>query len=213
MFGVNMKVGGEGLQVALRPIAKSDIAVLTEHFSSMKIHMYTQGLYAQPYENELEWYDKNRTDPASCLWAIVPEGSDKPVGITALHGVDNMGSATSGIIIWDPDWWGKGVATKAHLGRTLFAADYLNRTTIKSSARTKNDGSVKALTRVGYNFLGIEPRTYYRGGEYLDTKLFVWLNPYKISVLYPEGLPLEYKEGVERAKVALDTARGVVTFP
>jgi len=208
-----MRIEYDGFGVALRPLNKTDIAVLTEHFSSMKIHMYTQGLYAQPLENELEWYDKNRTDPTSCLWTIVPDGTNLPVGITALHNIDNMGSATSGIIIWDSNFWGKGVATRAHLGRTLFAADYLNRTTIKSSARVKNDGSVKALLRVGYNFLGVEPRTTYRAGEYLDTKLFVWLNPYKISVLYPDGLPTEYAQSVALAKTALDKARSVVTFP
>ena len=213
MFGINMRVEYDGFGVALRPLAKPDIVVLTEHFSSMKIHMYTQGLYAQPYENELEWYDKNRTDPTSCLWAIVPDGATVPVGITALHNVDNMGSAVSGIIIWDSAFWGKGVATRAHLGRTLFAADYLNRATIKSSARTKNDGSVKALLRVGYNFLGIEPRTAYRAGEFLDTKLFVWLNPDRVGILYPQGLPEEYKDGVEKAKVALEKARQVVTLP
>ncbi len=213
MFGVNMRVNFDGFGVNLRPLAKPDIAVLTAHFSSMKVHMYTQGLYAQPYENEVEWYDKNRTDPASCLWGIVPDGSKKVVGITALHEINSFGSATSGIIIWDTKWWGKGVATRAHLARTLFAADYLNRTTIRSSARTKNNGSVKALLRIGYNFLGTEPRTYYRAGEYIDTQLFCWLNPERINILFPKGLPDEYKVGVNKARIALNKARKVVSLP
>jgi RimJ/RimL family protein N-acetyltransferase len=213
MFGINMYVKFDGFGVALRPLARSDIAVLTAHFSSMKVHMYTQGMYAQPLENEEEWYDKNRNDPGSCVWGIVPDGASEVVGITALHNVDSFGSATSGIIIWNTDWWGRGVATRAHLGRTLFAADYLNRSTIRSSARTKNNGSVHALLTVGYNYLGIEPRTYYRGGEYLDTQLFCWMNPYKIKILYPKGLPAEYKDGVKKAKIALDKARKVVSLP
>ena len=213
MFGINMRSEFDGFGVNLKPLSLPDISVLTEHFSSMKIHMYTQGLYAQPYENELDWYHKNRVDQTSCIWGIVPDGASNLVGITALHNVDNIGSAVSGIIIWDTSFWGKGVATRAHLARTLFAADYLNRATIKSSARVKNSGSVKALLRVGYNLVGIEPRTAYRSGEYLDTKLFVWLNPYRVSVLYPKGLPKRYFDGVKKAKLALDKARGVVTFP
>ncbi|MDP1710255.1 MAG: GNAT family protein, partial [bacterium] len=147
------------------------------------------------------------------VWGILPDGSKEIVGVTTLNHIDSFGSATSGIIIWNTEWWGKGVATRAHLARTLFAADYLNRTTIKSAARVKNDGSIKALTRVGYNLIGLEPRTVFRAGEYLDTQLFCWIHPEKVNLLFPEGLPDVYANGIAMAKTALDKARQVVTLP
>lgn len=213
MYGMKMSIEFDGLKVNLRPLARVDLPVLVRNFDSMSIHMYTRGLFAQTLENEEEWYEKNRKDEKGCLWAIQPDGSDEPVGITGLHEIDIHGSCTTGIIIWDQNWWGKGVATRAHLGRTLFAADYLNRLTIKSSVRADNAASFKALTRVGYNLTGLEPRTSYRAGRYMDTKLLCWIHPEKTTQLFPEGEPEAYKEGIEKASVALLYARKVVTFP
>lgn len=213
MFGMKMRVSYEGFSVNLRPFRREDLPVLVEHFDSMRIHMYTMGLFAQTQESEEEWYERSRKDPNSCLWAIVPEGQQTAVGTTGLHNIDLWGSAVSGIIIWDTSWWGKGVATRAHLARTLFAADYLQRLTIKSAARISNKASNKALMRVGYNKTGVEPSTFCRGGKYLDTQLYCWLHPERIDVLRPNGLPRRYKKGVQRAQVALAKARSVVSFP
>jgi len=213
MFGMNMIVSYDGFSVSLRPLSAADLPNLVKHFNSMKVHMYTMGLFAQTLENEEDWYNKNRTDPTSCLWAIVPEGTDSPVGITGLHNIDVNGSCTSGIIIWDTSWWGKGVATRSHLARTLFAADYLGRSTIKSAARIANKGSYRALLRLGYNKVGIEPRTFLRAGKYLDTQIFCWINPERVNILFPEGLPKKYEKGVLAAGKALSEARKTVSFP
>lgn len=143
---------------------------------------------------------------------IVPEGSPVPVGVTSLHKIDVFGSCSSGIVIWDQNWWGKGVASLAHLGRTLFAADYLNRLTITSSIRTVNTASFKAAVKNGYIITGVQPRSAFRQGRYLDTYNLTWLNPERIDILYPEGLPAEYREGVERARAALNKARAAVSW-
>lgn len=213
MFGVRMLIMHKGQKVTLRAFTKDDMPVLVRYFDSMKIHMYTKGLFAQTLENEIEWYDKNRKDSDSCVWAIQPEGDSEPIGITSLHKLNSRdNSSTSGIIIWNPEYWNKGIASAAHLGRTLFAADYLNRMTIRSSARTVNAASRKALERVGYTVWGTEPRTVRRGGQWLDTDHLLWIRPDVTEILYPEGLPEGLKAGVERARIALETAREVVTM-
>ena len=214
MYGIRMTVRHNGIAINLQPFSKEDIPILVEHFSSMKVHMYTKGLFAQTLENELEWYEKNRKDPDSVIWAIQPEGYQFPIGVTSLHHTNSReNSCGSGIIIWDPGWWGKGIATAAHLGRTLFAADYLNRWTIRSSVRVANDTSRRALERVGYTIWGTEPACILRGGKWLDTYHLTWLHPERIGVLYPEGLPKMYVAGVVNAAIALETARREVVFP
>lgn len=214
MFGINMVISHCNQTVKLRPLTKKDLPILVEHFASMKVHMYTMGLFAQTMENEEEWYEKNRKDDKSCLWAIQPKDSDVPIGVTAIHDISPFtNSCTTGIIIWDPTWWGKGIASATHLGRTLFAADYLNRFTIRSSVRVHNEASLKALERVGYTVWGTEPLSAYRAGKWLDTYHLIWVNPDKICSLYPEGTPENLKGGVERAKFALETARSEVVFP
>lgn len=214
MYGMNMTVTHKGLTVHLRPFSKEDIAVLVRYFSSMKTHMNTAGMFGQTLESELEWYEKNRTDPDCVTWAIQPEGCDEPIGVTSLHKINSRdGSCSSGIIIWRQDWWGRGVASACHLARTLFAADYLNRSIIRSSVRTGNPGSFRALERVGYTIWGTEPRSTLRAGKWLDTYMLAWIHPERVSVLYPEGLPKKFAAGVKRAAKALALARREVIFP
>lgn len=214
MYGLTMQVNHKGLNVTLRAFREEDISELVKYFSSMKIHMYTKGLFAQTLKNELEWNEKNRKDPDGCVWAIQPEGCDVAIGVTSLHHInDRENSCSSGTILWRQEWWGKGVASAAHLARTMFAADYLNRYVIRSSVRTENLGSYKALLRVGYTVWGTELRCVLRGGKWLDTYHLIWLHPKRISVLYPEGLPEMYTDGVANAVIALETARREVTLP
>src|SRR3989344_4661700 len=211
---MNMLVSHKGLTVALRPFCREDIPELVKHFSSMTIHRDTKGIFGQTLENEIKWFEKNMEDPNSCIWAIQPEGSDQAIGVTALHHItDRMNSCSSGIVIWRQDWWHRGVATATHLARTMFAADYLNRFIIRSSVRTENPGSYLALERVGYTIWGTEPRGVLRGGKWLDTYHLAWLHPGRIGVLYPEGVPEMYTAGVEKAAIALETARREVIFP
>jgi RimJ/RimL family protein N-acetyltransferase len=211
MFGINLRVKTERIAVDLRPACREDMRELVKHFSSMRVHLYTNGLFAQTLENEEEWYEKVRKSEDHCTWLIQPEGYDKPIGTTGFHNINTReNSCTSGIIIWDADWWGKGVASAAHLGRTLFAADYLNRLVIRSCVRTENEASRRALQRVGYTVWGSEPVDDLRAGKWLDTDHLIWFHPEKYQFFYPNGLPEKYTEGVKKAKIALDKARRCV---
>ncbi len=213
MFGINMLVKTERINVYLRPGTKEDLPELVKHFSSMRIHLYTQGLFGQTIENEQEWYEKTRKADESCVWLIQPVDSKVSIGVTSLHKINSWdGSCTSGIIIWDPSWWGKGIASAAHLARTLFAADYLNKYSICSSVREDNEASRRALEKVGYTVWGTEPVDAYRTGKWLNTHQLKWFHPEKYQYYFPEGLPEKYTTGVERAKIALATARKVVEF-
>lgn len=212
MFGMTMVVEHKDQKVTLRPFCKEDLVEVAKGFSSMEVHRYTMQTFSQTLENEQEWYDGMRKSKEDVAWAIVPQGSDVPVGITGLHRIDIFGSCTSGIVIWDKSWWGKGVASCSHLARTLFAADQLNRYTIQSGARVPNQGSFKALQAVGYHLVGVEPRTGYRDGSFMDSYRLVWLNPERISILFPEGLPRKFRQSVTKAQSTLNLAREVVRF-
>ncbi|OGD83957.1 hypothetical protein A2572_00170 [Candidatus Collierbacteria bacterium RIFOXYD1_FULL_40_9] len=213
MFGIKMQVTTKKISVLLRPGTKEDIPELVKHFSSMRVHMYTQGLFGQTLENELEWYDKTRSSQEGCTWFIQPQGSKVAIGVTSLHKIDTWdGGCSSGIIIWDTNWWGKGVASAAHLARTLFAADFLNKYSIRSSVREDNQASRKALEKVGYTVWGTEPVDAYRSGKWIKTHQLKWFRPDKHQFYFPDGLPELFTPGVARAKIALQTARQVVEF-
>lgn len=214
---MNILVKRKDLVIKLRPLNKGDLPTLAEHFSSMKVHFYTKGLFAQTLENEIEWYEKNRQSRDSVHWAIVPIGDntpDIPIGITGLHDLDSRAnSCVSGIIIWDTSWWGKGVASSAHLARTLFAADYLNRWQIQSTVREENTASLRALKRVGYSVWGTDPCPVRKAGRWLPTHHLVWINPDTQNYMFPGAIPTKYQRGIKKATTALTLARNIVEFP
>ena len=210
MFGPRLRVVVDGLGVTLVPIEKKDMDAVIPLFSSLVVHQYTQRYAGVVTEDEHEWWEKMRTDKQQIVWGIKPDGGEVIVGITGIHDIDIFGGCATGIIIADTKWHGKGVATRAHLMRTMYAADHLARLTIRSDVYVPNEASRRALERVGYMVTGKELRRGFGKGAYRDSYVLSWLHPEKIGVLYPEGLPEEYKEGVDRARVALEKARGLV---
>lgn len=218
MFGNKMRIEFEGFGVTLRPPKKEEMVSFAEMFSSMVVQMYTLGMQAQTPEDEEEWWEKTRKDPATRMWGIVPDGADSIVGVTGIHQVHPAwGSCSTGILIADTAWWGKGVAYRAHLGRTWYAVNILNRMTIQSHVRTPNKASLKALLKVGYRVSGMHDVDCYRMGEYLDTYILSWVNPNMTNVLYPRtkypnGIPSRLKKSLKQAKQALEFADSVVKF-
>lgn len=211
MYGPKIRIEYDGLGITLVPAKLEWAAHYAEMMSSLKVNMWTNGLYGFTEADEREWLEKTAKDSKGVSWAILPDGCDLPVGNTGLHGIESItGSCSSGIIIFDTTWWGKGVASRAHLARTWFSAEMLNRLTIHSTVRDQNEASRKALERVGYMVTGRIPRSAYRNGVFLDTLNLTWLNPRKIQELYPSGLPDEYRVGVERAAIALEKAQNYV---
>ncbi len=200
MYGLTLDVKHGELKIRLRKPEKEDLPELVKFFSSASIHLFTNGLFAQTIENELEWYEKNRKDPDTCLWLIQPEGSEVPIGVTGLHGLSNMGgTCTSGIIIWDKNWWKKGIATAAHEARNWFACNWLNRFTIRSCVRVENVASFRALQTAGYSVWGEEPVDDFRDGRWLATYHMIYFRPSTIHYMFPDGIPEKYLPGHERA--------------
>ena len=223
MFGAKLRVVREdGFVITLRPYTKSEIENIADPMSSSLVSIYTGGLSGKTEEDQREWFDKIRQDKNGYVWAIVPDGCDKPVGTTSINNLDNvLFSCSTGIIIYDLVWQSRGIRKLSHLGRTWFASDVLNRSSIHTHIINGNEPSQRALESVGYFVTGKYLRGMYRPdlvlgqdfiphGVYNDTLVFTWLNPERIGILYPEGLPAEYFEGVERARVALARARQLV---
>ena len=166
MFGPRLRVVVDGLGVTLVPIEKKDMDAVIPLFSSLVVHQYTQRYAGVVTEDEHEWWEKMRTDKQQIVWGIKPDGGEVIVGITGIHDIDIFGGCATGIIIADTKWHGKGVATRAHLMRTMYAADYLARLTIRSDVYVPNEASRRALERVGYMVTGKELRRGFGKGAY-----------------------------------------------
>ena len=114
------------------------------------------------------------------------DGGTAPSVVTcysALVDIDKDGhsklirQATSGSVIFRPEYWGKGIASAAHKARTWYAFTQLGLHRIKSAVIQANGGSRKALERSGYTLVYTERNEQYSDGQFHHLDCLECLNP------------------------------------
>lgn len=171
-FGPIMRFSAkDNLQVELAPIAKEDLAAfVSPGMQQAGVFRYLGRQTAPVLEDEHEWFEKVRTQNDSIVWGIwITEGRKKKlIGSSGLHSIErqHIFQATSGSLIFDPSYWGKGIASSAHKARTWYGFWYMGLVRIKSAVIHGNVGSRTALERSGYFFHSLE-----RNVEFVDGRL------------------------------------------
>ena len=137
MVGPKLYIKTKDIGVTLAPYKKEYMELLVEKSSSAKVRMYSGGPFGTTIETETESYERMRKLKTSIMWAIIPDDQVDPIGYTAIHNISYDGGCSSEIMIFDSEWWGKGVASQAHIIRTWYAADHLNRSKIHANIAEK----------------------------------------------------------------------------
>lgn len=182
------------LRIELAPMTKEVMPefVNLSHGGGLQRHSVTRymGMDSAPVaDDEVAWFDKTRTAKDSLIWGIwLVEGEGEEltrtlIGNSALVDIDTEGhnklirQATSGSMIFRPEYWGKGIASAAHKARTWYAFQHLGLHRIKSAVIQANGGSRKALERSGYTFVYTERNEQYSNGQFLHLDCLECLNP------------------------------------
>ena len=124
-FGPIMKTKtSTGLRIELAPFMKEEAIATLHGFQKDSVVRYMSLQHrAQTPESISEWYDKIAGDAERILWGIwAVEGKERTlIGNTALMQFERepLFQATSGIVIADADYWGKGIASVAHKARAV----------------------------------------------------------------------------------------------
>lgn len=167
----------DGSEARLAPPRSDNLSPLVENgaMQSLSVTRYLGLQHALTLEDEREWFDKCRTDPSSIVWGIEhrrdEDGDWRFVGVSSLHKHENpgnmleAGTATSGICIFDEDYWGLGLASAAHKARTWHAFKQLGLIRIASEVFAPNEGSSRAIESVGYYQTGIERNKRMHAGK------------------------------------------------
>lgn len=157
----------------------------------MQRHTVTRYLgrsQAPVLEDEHEWFDKTRASNTTLVWGIwLLQGETRTlIGNSALDGIGEQGhasfirQATSGSMIFRPEYWGKGIASASHKARTWYAFRHLGLHRIMSAVVQGNDGSSKALGRSGYSYVYTERNEQYGDGHLQHLDCYECLNPLEL---------------------------------
>jgi len=223
MFGNTLKVENNDLCLILRQPQQGDVPHIVEGMNDWEVMKYLGRFGAVTEDLEREWIQKTAKDDNSMIWTIQVERkqilrefqkkNEIAIGNTGIHGFRNLNnSCSSGCMIWDKKEWGNGIASLSHIARTWFAARQLGVYTIHSEVYGPNIGSWKALERAGYTRTGEMPRCKFVDGKFVDKYTYTWIHPEAIDILFPEGIPNRYKDGIEKARVTLEKGNKYVKY-
>lgn len=189
-FGPIMKFQVDGLQVELAPLTKE---VMGEFISReydgglqrFEVHRYLGRGTAPVLEDEFDWFESARAEKTSFVWGIwVVDGQNrKLIGNTSIFKIGPVGSAgfirhgVTGSLIFDTNYWGRGIASAAHKARTWFAFKQLGLHRLTSDVLQVNIGSRRALDRAGYVQVGTVRNEAYVDGKLLHLDRLECLNP------------------------------------
>lgn len=204
--------------VVMRPARLPDDAKdMTRLLEDRVVHEGVTLTHSPSLPEELAHFKLAQTDKHNFHWMIVvrPEGQpEELVGVTSLH-KDSQWELnrrlSSGILLANRAWWGKGIASHTHRLRTWYAFATLNATAISSGYLDFNVASGKALASVGYVQIGREWRSCFRNGRWVDLVLLNCFNPMRLEELWPEGnVHPNVRRGVDNTRWALNWAQSVI---
>ena len=181
-FGPIMRLQVGELKIELAPITREDVGeFINPGLQQASISRYLGNHTAYVLEDEQEWFERTRKDKTSIVWGIwlIEDDARTLIGNSALSGIttDHIRQATSGSLIFRKELWGRGIASAAHKARTWYAFHELGLHRIMSAVLHGNGGSLKALTRSGYDLVYVERNTAFVSGQLIHQDNLACLNP------------------------------------
>lgn len=162
-----------GLKVILRPVnVEHDLPYCLKWINDESINRFLKVMSPITENREREYLEGLGKDPNNITYAIETlEG--KFIGLMGLHRIDWIaGMATTGSIIGDKEYWGKGYGTDAKMLLLHYAFHRLNLKRINSSTIAFNKRSAGCLLKCGYKHEGVRKNYYFRDGKYWDQNLY-----------------------------------------
>ena len=189
-FGPIMRFQVEDLSIEMAPLTREVMGefVNQAHGGGMQRHSVTRFLgkrFSPVLEDEYDWFEKTRASKTDLIWGIWLREDDNRTLIGS-SGIHNLGAAdagyirraTSGSLIFRPEYWNKGIGSAAHKARTWYAFLQLGLHCISSETISGNRASSKALSRSGYMYTHTERNNHFVDGAMHHIRHYECLNPY-----------------------------------
>jgi RimJ/RimL family protein N-acetyltransferase len=158
----------EGRKVILRPFDKAtDLETVIRWINDPLVRHFVSMALPSPREREAEWFDKMGKDDKNIVLAIVAKSEMKLIGSMGIHQINWVDRvATTGAMIGEKDYWGKGYGTDAKMLVLDYLFNRLNFHKVCSSVIAFNKRSLAYSLHCGYRIEGTRRQHIFRNGRY-----------------------------------------------
>lgn len=155
-------------RVVLRPLLESDYVILMKWINDPEVQQYLGSYLPMMEADEKEWIKSLHGRKATNIVVmIVVDG--KPIGTMGIHSIDyRHGTATTGAMIGEKEYWGKGYGSEAKMLLLEYAFNVLNLRKIYSDVIAFNKRSVRYSLRCGYKIEARLKKHLFSRGKYRD---------------------------------------------
>ncbi len=158
----------EGKKVILRPFTKNDIPTLTRWINDPEVRQFLIATFPTSEEKEEEWIKSLGSDDKNIVLAIeTKEGV--LIGSMGIHRISwKDGVCTTGALLGEKDYWGKGYGTDAKMALLDYIFNTLNLRKVCSDVYTFNKRSLQYSLHCGYKIEGTRKKHIFKKGKYWD---------------------------------------------
>ena len=159
-----------GKRLYLRPPTKEDIPYFLRWMNDREVSQYLAVFLPLTEADELEWLDRLRKNKeCHIVFVIVDTKTGKPIGTMGISDIvwkDRR--ATTGAVIGEKSYWGKGYGSEAKMLLLDYAFNTLNLRKIVSHVHAFNGRSKAYSEKCGYKVEAVLKQEIFKNGRYHD---------------------------------------------
>ena len=146
-----------GEQVGLGPICRDLIPTYQRWMNTLEVtRTLAHGNFPMTVESEQQWFESEATKASGTTFTIYELSTMRPIGNTGFHVVDHVNdTAEFGIMLGEPDVWGRGYGTEATMLMLHYAFDVLELYSVFLETYASNPGAVRAYEKAGFKRIGV----------------------------------------------------------
>ena len=158
----------KGKRVILRPLSENDVSQLTRWINDPQVRQFIKNSVPLNESAERNWVQSlEKRSQTDIVLGIEVKG--KLIGNIGLHRIDwKHRIATTGAIIGEKEYWGKGFGTDAKMALLNYAFNDLNLRKLVSHVYAFNERSLAYSLHCGYRVEGRLRRHRFVNGRYWD---------------------------------------------
>ncbi len=157
-----------GRIVNLRPLGMSDTETLATWVNNPEVRRFLSTLFPVTLKKEEEWLSQLGSDDKNIVLGIETKDG-KFIGTMGAHRIEwGNRVCTTGALIGEKNYWGKGYGTDAKMILLDYLFNTLNLHKVCSDVIAFNKRSLRYSLHCGYRIEGVRRKHIYKAGKYFD---------------------------------------------
>lgn len=158
----------EGKITNLRPLSKEDAPTIARWINDPRVRKFVSATFPKNEQQEEEWINKLASDDKNIVFGIETKDG-KFIGLMGIHQINWVYRiCTTGAIIGENEYWGKGYGTDAKMHLLDYIFNTLNLHKVCSNVIAFNKRSLRYSLHCGYEIEGCRKRHFFKSGRYYD---------------------------------------------